>query len=627
MRPLLTLLLAGLAVLAAIGPAGADAAAAVDDRARAEADRLSAHPEWRRLLHHREGWQAGSRSQADDPDFFLAADGDRNPQAELVATLDAFRAPAESGDGHAQCRFVARLRWLRERLDLGELPAPDCAAWRTFRDQVQATRAVLVFPSYYLNSPSSMFGHTLLRLDRGTDGGGSEYLSYAVNFGALVTPGDNSLFYAFKGLAGGYSGQFAVDQYYKKIREYNRDENRDIWEYPLNLDAAETTRLVEHLWELRGIDFAYYFFDENCSFRLLELLEVARPGLDLTGDFPLTAIPIDTVRAVQRAALVDGPAQFRPSQGTALRQRLATIPDDLEPLAQRLARDTTDSGPALAALPAATRAAVLDAAYRHLRFVETGEARDPAAAERSFGLLRALNAEAAALPAPGALPEHAIPPDRSHGSRRLTVGGRAEDGREFATIGLRLSLHSLEDNRDGFPLGAQINLGNLDLRVRDDGRVDVQRFDVVDILSLSPRDRFFRPWSWSVLTGVERQWTDGLERRVVHVSGGGGVTRALGDRTRLYGLGTLRLEYNTGFRDPVQPALGLRAGLLSGLGPLTWRGEATAEQFANGERRLGLGLSQTLRLARQHALQAEVLWRDQAPEAQLAVGLRYLFHY
>ena len=52
------------------------------------------------------------------------------------------------------------------------------------------------------------------------------------------------------------------------------------------------------MWELKQIQFDYFFFDENCSYRLLELLQVARPGLQLTTQFPLTAIPTDTVKAI-----------------------------------------------------------------------------------------------------------------------------------------------------------------------------------------------------------------------------------------------------------------------------------------------------------------------------------------
>src|SRR5690606_4670816 len=97
--------------------------------AQAQAEALWLHPEWLKLGHYKSGaWPGAWRSHTDDADFFLAANGAQDPIAEMQATLAAFAAPAELGDAHAQCRFVARLNWLRERLDLGELPQPDCAA-------------------------------------------------------------------------------------------------------------------------------------------------------------------------------------------------------------------------------------------------------------------------------------------------------------------------------------------------------------------------------------------------------------------------------------------------------------------------------------------------------------------
>jgi hypothetical protein len=546
----------------------------------------------------------------------------------MAATLAAFAADASLADAHAQCRFVARLEWLRERLDLGTLPQPDCAAYREFRNTVRATRVVLVFPSYYLNSPSSMFGHTLLRLDPDEQAdGGAEYLSFAVNFGALVDSADNGLFYAFKGLTGGYPGQFEVDLYFKKIQEYNRSENRDIWEYPLNLDTIETERLIRHLWELKGINFAYYFFDENCSYRVLELLEVARPGIDLTTAFPLTAIPIDTVREVQRADLVRD-KQFRPAQGTVLRQRLAQIPAPLHVKVFELSESPERLDDAdLQALDPATRARVTEAAYRYLRFRQTGEARDPAVAQRSFRLLQALQTQAADLPRDAAQVDADTSPDLSHGSRRIAVGAWHEEDLTYMSLGLRMSLHSLEENRNGFPMGAQINIGHLDLRIDENGKFDLNRLDLVDILSLSPRDRFFQPLSWAVTTGIERQWTDGSEHRVAHVNGGAGFTRATWSGGLMYALATARLEHNHGFADPLQPAAGLRGGWLQDLGPLTLHWGVGAERFVNGATRLRAELRNNWQLSRHQALHLELLWRDQRPDDTLAVGLRYQYYY
>lgn len=600
--------------------------AAASAWAQAESVRLWEHEAWRKLVHYRPTWSGGWHSQADDARFFLAANGAVDPAAELEATLEAFAAPAELGDEHGQCRFVARLNWLRTELDLGELPQPDCAGYREFRGLVQATQVALVFPSYYLNSPSSMFGHTLLRLDATVADGASEYLSFAANFGAVVDASDNGLFYAFKGLTGGYPGRFEIDHYYKKIQEYNRGENRDIWEYPLNLDADETERLIQHLWELRDINFAYYFFDENCSYRILELLEVARPRLDLTSAFPLTAIPIDTIREVERAGLVRE-RYFRPAQGTVLKQWLADLPATLRGTVLELseAPERLDDAD-LQALDPAMRARLIAAAYRYLRYAQTGVARDPAVARRSFVLLQALQAHAAELREPQAA-DGGVSPDRSHGSRRLAIGAWHEEEIDYLTLGLRMSLHSLEENRAGFPLGAQINIGHLDLRLDENGEVDLQRLDLVDIVSLSPRDRFFRPWSWAVRTGVERQWTDGREHRVAHVNGGAGGTAALAAGSRVYGLITARLEHNHGFDDPLQPALGLRGGALLDLGALTVLAQVGSERFANGRSRTQAVLRHNLRIARQQALHVELGWVEQRPDEVLSVGLRYQVYY
>jgi hypothetical protein len=73
--------------------------------------------------------------------------------------------------------------------------------------------------------------------------------------------------------------------YYLKVREYSDLENRDIWEYELNLTPEEIDRLLMHAWELGPIHFDYYFFDENCAYHLLGLLEAARPDLTLTEGF------------------------------------------------------------------------------------------------------------------------------------------------------------------------------------------------------------------------------------------------------------------------------------------------------------------------------------------------------
>ncbi|HBX56850.1 MAG TPA: hypothetical protein DEH10_15920, partial [Pseudomonas sp.] len=135
-------------------------------------------------------------------------------------------------------------RWLREQLGLTDLPQPSCSEFSAWYQDVSPHSSVLVFPAAYLNSPSSMFGHTLLRIDQAdVDSHNTALLSYALNFGAFIEGADNSILYAWKGLMGGYPGLFALVPYREKLAEYRSLENRDLWEYRLNLSAEETGRM------------------------------------------------------------------------------------------------------------------------------------------------------------------------------------------------------------------------------------------------------------------------------------------------------------------------------------------------------------------------------------------------
>lgn len=247
----------------------------------ARLQQLAADPYWIALGHYERGKLGGWRSYVDDERFFLADNGESHPDAELAATLKALYASPSLGDKHAQCVYPARTRWLRQQLQLDDLPQPQCGEYDNWYRDINPHSAVLVFPAAYLNSPSSMFGHTLLRIDQAdVTSNNTALLSYALNFGAYIEGMDNSILYAWKGLMGGYPGLFALVPYREKLAEYSRLENRDLWEYKLNLTPEETGRMVEHVWELKQVRFDYYFFDENCSFRLLELMEIARPGIE-----------------------------------------------------------------------------------------------------------------------------------------------------------------------------------------------------------------------------------------------------------------------------------------------------------------------------------------------------------
>ena len=557
---------------------------------------LANDPFWISLGHYETAKLGGWRSYVSDKKFFLAADGNEHPDHELAATVQALYAPASAGEQHAQCVYPARTRWLKAQLNLTDLPTVDCAEFKQWFKDVSPHSAVMIFPAAYLNSPSSMFGHTLLRIDQAdvqTDK--TSLLSYAINFGAYIEGSDNSILYAWKGLMGGYPGLFALVPYQEKLSEYRSLENRDLWEYRLNLTQAETARMVEHVWELKQIKFDYFFFDENCSYRLLELLQVARPSLRLTEQFPLTAIPTDTVKAVKEAGLVES-IQYRPSRERELLSRAEPLTAEEQQWVLKVSADQKQlQAPAFKAQPRDRQALIIDAAYRLERYRANGQERDPARAQRSFELLRAINQN----PAPELdIPQPGLPED-GHESRTWQAGLGTRGDKAFGEYGLRMAYHDLNDNAESFPLGAQIEILQLKLRQYEGNDWQLQQLDLATIRSLTPRNELLQPLSWQVTGGLERVPGKHDDQTLVsHVNGGGGGTWQLGDDLLGFALGTVRVEHNNDFAGFIAPAAGFNTGLLwkNPLGNFSL--EAKGDYFTNGEVRRGLSLNQQWELSR-----------------------------
>ena len=557
---------------------------------------LANDPFWISLGHYEAGKLGGWRSYVSDDKFFLAPDGAHHPDAELRATVDALYAPLSLGDKHPQCVYPARTRWLKDQLNLTGLPKAECTEFNQWFKDVAPHSTVMIFPAAYLNSPSSMFGHTLLRIDQAdVQSNKTALLSYAINFGAYIEGSDNSILYAWKGLAGGYPGLFALVPYQEKLSEYRSLENRDLWEYRLNLTPEETRRMVEHVWELKQIKFDYFFFDENCSYRLLELLQVARPGLQLTSQFPLTAIPTDTVKAVKEAGLVES-IEYRPSRERELLDRAKALdPEEQQWVLQVSADQTQLQSPTFKALPKDRQALIIDAAYRLERYRANGLERDTSRSQRSFELLRAINQN----PAPELQVEQPELPENGHESRTWQLGAGSRDDTAFAEHGLRMAYHDLNDNSPGFPLGAQIEILQLKLRQYEGNHWQVQQLDLANIRSLTPRNDLLKPWSWQVGGGLERVLgKHGDETLVTHVNGGAGGTWQLGENLLGFALGTLRVEHNNDFAAFVSPAAGFNTGLLwrNPVGNLSL--EAKGDYFANGEIRRSISLNQQWEISR-----------------------------
>ena len=556
----------------------------------------SESPIWLRLLHVEKD---GSRtSMVRDPDFFLSETGRRDPEAELKSNLRAFWSD-DPNERAKRCRFPARYTWLSRVFDYQDSEGlKGCDEYHTWRERTPAGKLVLIFPSYQLNSPSSMFGHTLLRIDPPAGNNKATWLAQAVNFGAVNTTQDNSATYAFKGISGGYTGSFAVMPYFRKIQEYGHSENRDIWEYSLDFSEAETDWLVTHLWELRGIDFGYYFFDQNCSYRLLELLEVARPSLQLTQPFEVTAIPVDTIRELADQKLITT-RQFRPSQERQLNDVLALIDQEQRHWMKTLRDDPSQLEHSdFQKLPLITRARLLQAAYGYTRHQDTDGDRQRAA--NRIKLLRAIKAlpqeTREAMRPTGDTPSA---PEDGHYSRRLQFTYRHGEQQDSLLLSARMAFHSLNDNPAGYLQGAQINMFDLQLRLTEDN-VRLEKLDFIDIASLVPSQRYFPHVAWKVNVGLAPLDLQANQKTGLQLTTGAGYSRALSSNSALYGLLDIHAEFNHRNGSFFLGA-GPQVGLLTQWGPLNVQLNAV-QRFSDELDSRNLSVEANYRLAKNSSI-------------------------
>jgi len=499
---------------------GADAYLA-ELKGTAERRHLQDDRYWDILLFYKRA-AGGRKSLVDDPKFFLSPDGKRDPGAELSATLDAMfdLSPAPP----VRCRFPARYEWLKETLqiDTARLPAQECPEFDNTLRAINPKSASLIFAAGHMNAPASMFGHTFLRLDSAY---ASPLLSYAVNYAATINPKDSGIAYAFKGIFGFYPGYYSILPYYTKVREYAAMDQRDLWEYRTNLTETEVRRMALHIIEMQGVYMDYYFLDENCSFDLLFLLEAARPSVTLTDRHNgIFVTPIDTLRSVLAAGLIDN-VVFRPSTARTIRRKAGEAGEVEVGMAKSLAYGDVEPSTVLdGPLPPQEKARVLDLAaeFTQYLYLKKEIPKDPYQV-RYLRILAARSTVGGSPPESRPLPVPA-PPESGHLVSRASLAGGARDGDSFLEIAYRPAYHSLEDPAEGFNDGSQIVFSEAAVRwYPGDETVRLQRWDLINIVSLSPRDDFFRPVSWKVQTGfATREFPDGVESLVYEVNPGGG---------------------------------------------------------------------------------------------------------
>lgn len=420
--------------------------------------------QWKALLHFE------SKKSNITQGYFLDPEGKTSLEKEWLATENI----KKENIAEASCRYPARAiiyGWYREDPDLEV-----CKRWIHYRNSFSADQVELVFASAFINSPSSMYGHTLLKFRSNKK---NELLDYTLNYGA-DTGNVVGLPYVWKGLTGGFSGYFAAAPFYLKIKEYNFVENRDFWIFSLKLKKEEVDILVAHSWELRDAVFPYYFLKKNCSYYLLDFLKVVRPNDSLTGSYLFWAVPMDTIRTLKFYGLVED-ARYRPSRYSKIKKVMSDISVEKE---NDLKVVRAKKEPKLA-----NSASIAYELYQY-DLERKKQEKDPTYEDFLLSHMKEESRDLFSVK---------IPPNPLLGHESSRIG--LFYNKAYLELNYRGTLHDLLSDSISYEEGSELSMGDLYLRKKNKNFF-LHRFDILRLRSLSPNFSWSKKTSWYFLIGA-----------------------------------------------------------------------------------------------------------------------------
>ncbi|EXB26258.1 hypothetical protein J537_2103 [Acinetobacter baumannii 1437282] len=465
----------------------------------AQQKQLDQNITWQRLMYA----DQKQNSEVSYAGYFYTKDGKTNLNSELQADIKALFLQAADNQS-IRCKFPARSRWLMQQLQIDpqQLPKVNCVEFDEWINQIKPHKATLIYATDFMGNPSSMFGHTLLRLDP-KDQKQLNLVSYAVNYAATVK-GEDNWSYAWKGLTGQYPGEYSLMPYYRKVKEYGDFESRDLWEYELNLTPEETRFLVEHIWEMQHVSFPYYFVSDNCAYRLLGLIDLVRPNLNLKQQFNYAAIPIETLKVVDQQNLVKE-VVYRPALETQLLAQAKQHGTALAKVAHKVAfTEVEQTQPILKNYSQSEQAKILEMAYDdlYLQFISRKVDTDFAQPQ-----LRQLLAERSQIQVDKQRQEPTRPqkqPVEGHHARNISVNVGEVQGQSFVELGHRQAYHDLIDPQAGYRTGTQLLFLDGSVQYRDD-KLKVEHLDFLSVNSYNPIQPFKSPLSWGFNLGWKQE--------------------------------------------------------------------------------------------------------------------------
>ena len=473
--------------------------------------KLYNYKEWSVLLHYK-----NKKSIINNKEFFISNNGRYSKKDELVETIKGFYSVdiTESDTyQHPICKYPARFDFLNKYLNFENLPKVNCIKYQAFFNEIKPESLTMIFPTTYINNPASMFGHTLIRIDKEDSFKNNSYInSIIINYGADTKGETSGIIYAFKGVFGIYDGIFSATYYYNMINNYNNLENRDIIEYKLNYTKEQSILYTKHIWELLNAKISYYFFQKNCSYLMLETLNILNVDYDLTKNFILETTPINTIKLLKQRNIITE-KKYRPSIQKEIQDNINTISkQDIKKIKNFMKKDVNELE--------LNDNLSYQLTYKYLEYNKVKRKfTEEEYKKKSFYILKKINSTENNQKLKIEDIEY---PDEGHNTNRVgLLVGRKKD-KNYIQLAYKPTYQELVDDNYGFEKNSEIGFLNINVNYfLKDKKFDLETLDFIKIKSLPKQSNIFKPISFTILFGINNLYN---ENKILLLESNGGIT-------------------------------------------------------------------------------------------------------
>lgn len=456
---------------------------------------LSQHPQWKALLHI-----FNDDYEIADPHFFLGASSTSTPDQEFHLVLEALKAR----DTNKICRFPARSLWVQESLKLPPFDFNACSELAEFKEKAPAESVAFVFASENISQPTSIMGHSFLKI-AGKNNKGIQ-VEHAISFFTEIEDA-NFFRLAFESIVTGKKGYYTLTPYHDYKVNYIFGEQRSLWEKYLKLSPMNQQLLQFHLFELKGIEFEYFFHSYNCSTLDYNIIAILFPEIQKQRGLWVT--PKDVYKAIDSKDYIETTIMLPSSKW-----RLKALEEALQPSNQIVSlfengapenildqyKDTDQQFLALE----------LAAAVNDFRF-ESSKTEEKVWSQRYDELKTAKRqlrpdgiVDLSSYKNPGRSPQDSYLYLSSTQESSLT-----EPQRSFVTLGFVPASHPYMGDNSQYLSESELKVGQISFDVGE--KISLNSLILFSASALQPSTALYRPLSGGIKAGYDRQISPQLQ--------------------------------------------------------------------------------------------------------------------